>query len=229
LRIVVIVWSGRSRSLLSHPYQRFGKLQRFMSSRISLLVVCAGVRFAVLDGACFAQDSTSASRKNCRSEEPLSWSVRVCSPSSILSVWRPSAYAQLFHLLEPPLATVEGTYMGVWVSTFQWRKEIATKDEKRIEVGGLKKRWILETSNFPEIGGRLSTLPVTNYFGAHPPSTLSQTRASSPPLPTRSSWHSQIFPLAPLVPRSPPPTRPRSAPVHRPPPTDPQSPPNVPV
>jgi hypothetical protein len=212
LRIVVIVWSGRSRPLFSHPYQRFGKLQRFMSSRISLLVVCACASFAVLDGACFAQDSTSASRKNCRSEEPLSWSVRVCSPISILSVWRPS-----------------GTYTEVWVSTFQWRKEIAIKDEKRIEVGGLKKRWILEASNFPEIGGRLSTLSVTNYFGAHPPSTLFQTRASSPPLPTRSSWHSQIFPLAPLVPRSPPPTRPRSAPVHRPPPTDPQSPPNVPV
>jgi len=60
-----------------------------------------------------------------------------------------------FSFVGAAFATVEGTYTEVWVSTSRWRKEIAIKDEKRIEVGGLRKRWILETSNFPEIGARI--------------------------------------------------------------------------
>src|ERR1700690_2789681 len=57
------------------------------------------------------------------------------------------------------LDTVQGTYSEVWVSSSQWWRETVVNDQRRVEVGGPNRRWLLDnTIDFPEIARRLSDL-----------------------------------------------------------------------
>lgn len=64
-----------------------------------------------------------------------------------------------FSFIGKDLDTVEGTYSEVWVSPSQWWRETLVNDFRRVEVGGLNRRWLLDTApDFPEIARRLSDL-----------------------------------------------------------------------
>jgi TonB family protein len=57
------------------------------------------------------------------------------------------------------LDTVQGTYSEVWVSPSQWWRETVANDQRRVEVGGPNRHWLLDnTIDFPEIARRLSDL-----------------------------------------------------------------------
>jgi hypothetical protein len=45
--------------------------------------------------------------------------------------------------------TVQGTYTELWVSNSQWRRETVVGDAKRIEIGGVGKRWLVYPQGFP--------------------------------------------------------------------------------
>jgi TonB family protein len=66
-----------------------------------------------------------------------------------------------FQILDPLLGDMEGTYLEVWVSTQQWRREINAGAYHLIEVGNEKTRWALnsltfESSRFQQVQALLS-------------------------------------------------------------------------
>jgi TonB family protein len=64
-----------------------------------------------------------------------------------------------FSFIGKDLDTVQGTYSEVWVSSSQWWRETVVNDQRRVEVGGPNRRWLLDnTIDFPEIARRLSDL-----------------------------------------------------------------------
>lgn len=64
-----------------------------------------------------------------------------------------------FTLLGDGAATGEGTYTEIWVSRGRWRRESLFGNFHRIEVGGEKTRWILDsTEEIPGKAGQLKSL-----------------------------------------------------------------------
>ena len=61
-----------------------------------------------------------------------------------------------FSFIGDQLETFEGTYVEMWASDTQWRREITVKDMRRVEVGGPNRRWLLETGrSLPQQGERI--------------------------------------------------------------------------
>lgn len=56
------------------------------------------------------------------------------------------------------LVTVQGTYIEIWASRTQWRRDTIVGDQRRLEVAGPTRRWLLDSSdNFPV---RARSLPI---------------------------------------------------------------------
>jgi TonB family protein len=68
-----------------------------------------------------------------------------------------------FSFIGKDLDKVEGMYSEVWVSSSQWWRETVVNGQRRVEVGGPNRHWLLDnTIDFPEIARRLSDL--VNFF-----------------------------------------------------------------
>jgi TonB family protein len=64
-----------------------------------------------------------------------------------------------FSFIGKDLAKVEGTYSEVWVSSSQWWRETVVNGQRRVEVGGPNRHWLIDkTIDFPDIARRLSDL-----------------------------------------------------------------------
>jgi hypothetical protein len=64
-----------------------------------------------------------------------------------------------FSFVGKDLETVHGNYTEVWLSHSQWRREIAVKDDRRVEVAGLSRIWRMDNNpNFPEGASQLPSL-----------------------------------------------------------------------
>ncbi len=62
-----------------------------------------------------------------------------------------------FSFIGKNLDSVQGTYTEVWVSRSQWRRETVVNDQRRIEVGGPTRLWVLDnTDDFPESAARVA-------------------------------------------------------------------------
>jgi TonB family protein len=94
-----------------------------------------------------------------------------------------------FSFVSEKLEKVEGTYVEWWVSKSQWRRETVVGDSRRIEIGGVDKRWLLDTgSGLPEQVRRLPRL-----FDVIPPkSTKFEFDSIVDPAPDNSSVHCAI-------------------------------------
>ncbi len=64
-----------------------------------------------------------------------------------------------FSFIGKDLASTQGTYTEVWVSQSQWWRETIVSNIRRVEVGGLSRRWLLDSApDFPDTAGRVSEL-----------------------------------------------------------------------
>jgi hypothetical protein len=64
-----------------------------------------------------------------------------------------------FSFIGKDLDTVQGTYTEVWVSRSQWRRETVVNDQRRIEVGGPARLWLLDNTNdFPRSAARVASV-----------------------------------------------------------------------
>jgi len=57
------------------------------------------------------------------------------------------------------LNTLEGTYTEQWISNSQWRRETVVGNFRRIEVGGLTRRWLVDGGpDFPQDASHISEM-----------------------------------------------------------------------
>jgi TonB family protein len=128
-----------------------------MNLRLFFIAAC----FALLLSKSFAQDlpaqDTYEQEVKKRADALLEHARQL---SDIRSLNAPAfTLKATFSFVGKDLETVHGNYTEVWVSHSQWRREIAVKDERRIEVAGTSRIWRLDKNpNFPEGATQLHSL-----------------------------------------------------------------------
>ena len=64
-----------------------------------------------------------------------------------------------FSYVDQDLDTIKGTYTELWLSKSKWRRETIAGEFHRIEIGGMNKRWLLDSGkDVPEQALRLPAL-----------------------------------------------------------------------
>jgi TonB family protein len=116
-------------------------LPRIMTPIRALLFFTA---FVVVFGSAFAADDSQ--------EAAEALLDRARQLSDVRSPKAPAFRLTLtFSFTGKDLETVQGTYTEVWMSGSEWRRETVVGNSRRIEVGGLAKRWLFDTADdFPD-------------------------------------------------------------------------------
>ena len=84
---------------------------------------------------------------------------------------------------------MQGTYIEVWVSDSQWRREIVVNDLRQTDVGGSAKHWVIYPDNFPLQAARLPE--IMDLF---PPASLKLDFSSISENPASNLWQSALLP-----------------------------------
>ena len=123
-------------------------------------------RSALLSLACLAllQAHSIAQDIQARAEALLQRSRQL---SDIRSVGAPAFRLQAtFSFVGKDLETTQGTYDEVWISNSQWRREIVVNNLRRLEVGGPRLRWLLDSTDIiPERATQIPTVLQLFPFG----------------------------------------------------------------
>jgi hypothetical protein len=128
-----------------------------MNLRIVSTVAC----FALLHPVCFTQDApakiTPAQDIQKHAEALIEHARQL---SDIRGANAPAFQLKAtFSFTGADLEPVHGTYTEVWMSKSQWRREIASKYWRRIEIAGTTSIWRLDNvDDFPETASQLPSL-----------------------------------------------------------------------